>query len=397
MSNFTVKYLFFSLALCCACTGGGNQPHVDPRYSQVKKDGNKQLPDLEEIQRNGEIIMLTLSGAESYFEFRGGYFGVQYLIASHYAKSIGVGMRVEVCRDTTEMVNRLLSGEGDIIMYALSEKQMENYFEDSRRDLSLCGGREVGRFVDSLLNKHVATEHVSGWIVRQKSVELARSLNSWLCGNSSHFKDYTTLFSHARRNKFQKPVNRHSAKFILNQAKGQISLYDNLFKQYAPICNWDWRLLSAQSFQESAFNPDAVSWMGAMGLMQLMPATARDLGVDEDEAFEPEVNIQASVKLINQLDRHYSYIDNKLDRICFILASYNAGPGHIDDARALAEKNGRNANIWQGNVDEYVLNMSKREYYNDPVVLHGYFRGSETYDYVNNIIRYWEEYKLKIR
>ena len=184
---------------------------------------------------------------------------------------------------------------------------------------------------------------------------------------------------------------------MLNAAKGQISHYDAIFKQYAIQCGWDWKLLAAQAYQESSFDPNAVSFMGAMGLMQLMPSTARHLGVSDSEVFVPQSNVRGAVKLINQLNEHYSSITNADERINFILAAYNAGPGHIDDARKLARKYGKDANVWHGNVDAIVLRMSEPQYYNQPEVAHGYLRGSETYNYVQNIRALWDEYRRKIR
>jgi membrane-bound lytic murein transglycosylase F len=155
--------------------------------------------------------------------------------------------------------------------------------------------------------------------------------------------------------------------------------------------------MAAQAYQESSFDPQAVSYMGAMGLMQLMPGTARDVGVSQSEVFVPERNVQGASKLINKLNTHYAFISNADERINFILAAYNAGPGHVDDARALAKKYGKNPNVWLGNVDAFVLKMSDSQYYNQPEVKYGYFRGGETYDYVNSIRARWNEYKKKIR
>ena len=158
---------------------------------------------------------------------------------------------------------------------------------------------------------------------------------------------------------------------ILDASRGQISLYDDLFKQYSLQCGWDWRLMAAQAYQESTFDPQAVSHMGAMGLMQLMPGTARDVGVSQSEVFEPASNVRGATKLINQLNTRYSFITDADERLNFILAAYNAGPGHLDDARALAEKYGKDPNVWLGNVDAFVLRMSEPDYYNQPEVKHG--------------------------
>ena len=155
--------------------------------------------------------------------------------------------------------------------------------------------------------------------------------------------------------------------------------------------------MAAQAYQESAFDPLAVSYMGAMGLMQLMPSTAKEVGIDEDEVFDAAANVRGAVKFISNLDRHYASIARRDERINFILAAYNAGPGHIDDARALAKKHGKNPDIWLGNVDSFVLRMSEAEYYNQPEVKHGYFRGAETYNYVNGIRDRWEKYKSSIK
>jgi len=156
-------------------------------------------------------------------------------------------------------------------------------------------------------------------------------------------------------------------------------------------------LLAAQAYQESAFDPTAVSWMGAMGLMQLMPSTARRVGVSELDVFDPECNLRGAVRLIRSLDSHYSFIANRDERINFILAAYNAGAGHVDDARRIAQKYGRNPNIWRGHVDEYVLRMSESKFYNDSLSHHGYFRGSETYNYVNDIRSRWQQYRTILK
>jgi len=214
--------------------------------------------------------------------------------------------------------------------------------------------------------------------------------------HQTDFFDYTTIRVRSEGGRTYAP-RRHVSSPILNASRGQISQYDDIFKRFAPSCGWDWRLLAAQAYQESTFDPQAVSYMGAMGLMQLMPSTARQVGVSQTEVFDPVSNVRGATRLISQLNRHYASITNPDERINFILAAYNAGPGHVDDARALAQKNGRNPDKWLGNVDSYVLKMSDPAFYNQPEVRHGYFRGRETYEYVNNIRTRWNEYRKKIR
>ena len=96
-------------------------------------------------------------------------------------------------------------------------------------------------------------------------------------------------------------------------------------------------------------------------------------------------------------DRSFSMIPDKEERLNFILASYNAGLGHIYDAMALAEKYGKNKLVWKDNVENFILLKSNEEYFTDPVCKNGYFRGIETYNFVRDIVSRYESYKKKIK
>lgn len=348
---------------------------TEPQNATFKpSDSESQHFDLEDIQNNGELIVLSITGPDC-FEFKGEYFGRQYMLANAFAASIGTSIRIETCRSEKELTARLATGDGDIIAYNISDIKAYDSFNI--------------RFIH-------ADTLIKSWAVNEETPELAEELARWVAKNKNDLVAISTPVFRSKSGKTYTP-RRHVSAPIRNLAKGEISLYDNLFRQYSAKCGWDWRLLAAQAYQESAFDPEAVSWMGAMGILQLMPATARSVGVSQADVFNPEVNIRGAVRLINQLDAHYAYIHPVSERINFILAAYNAGPGHVDDARAIARKYGRNPNVWLGNVDGYVLRMSDPKFYNQPEINHGYFRGSETHNYVNSIRTRWEEYKQKIR
>ena len=291
------------------------------------------------------------------------------MLADAFARSIGVSLRVEVCRTVEDLLARLAQGDGDIVACNIPDSMQTDENQYFRGDTI-----------------------IRSWAVSKQSPALAGSLSAWIQANKGKLLALSTIQIRTKSGKTYTP-RRHVSAPIRNLAKGEISLYDHLFRQYARQCNWDWRLLAAQAYQESAFDPGAVSFMGAMGLMQLMPSTARSVGVSQQDVFQPESNIRGAVRLINQLDQHYAFIHNPSERINFILAAYNAGPGHVDDARALARKYGKDPDRWLGNVDGYVLRMAESRFYNQPEVRHGYFRGSETYDYVGSIRVRWEEYK----
>lgn len=393
MGRWCVILCLLLSVIACDDTKSGNHVGQSPFFANASDEVSPHL-DLPDIQQNGELIVLTLYGPESYFEFRGEDFGVQFMIARQYAKSIGVSIRVEVSRNQRDLIQKLERGEGDFIAFQLDKADSLSAI------LNYVGEQEMSTFMDSLakVRKDTALKSRQGgaWAVRKDSPLLSSSLSQWIQSHQKDFFAYTTIRIQSSGGRTYTPRRKVSAP-ILSAERGEISLYDATFKQQALLCGWDWRLLAAQAYQESAFDPQAVSHMGAMGLMQLMPGTAREVGVAQSEVFNPESNVRGAVKYINKLSTHYSSIANTDERINFILAGYNAGAGHVDDARALARKYGKNPDVWLGNVDVFVLKMSEATYYNQAEVKHGYFRGSETYNYVNSIRTRWNEYKQKIR
>jgi membrane-bound lytic murein transglycosylase F len=179
-------------------------------------------------------------------------------------------------------------------------------------------------------------------------------------------------------------------------ANGQISPFDSIFKEYAPSANKDWRLLASIAFQESRFDTTRVSWAGASGLMGLMPLTAEAMGITREERSNPEASVKAAIEYIRIAERSFRNISNENERIKFILATYNAGIGHVFDAQALTAKYGKNANIWDDQVEEYIRLKSFPEYYNDSICKHGYLRGSETTAYVRDVVARWLFYREKV-
>lgn len=323
-----------------------------------------QTFSLRDIQESGEMVVLTISGPDTYYEYRGKQLGTQYLMCEKFAQKIGVSLRVDICRSVDEMVKKFKSGDADMIVYPIPT---------STKGIIPCGySTDQGKL---------------SWAVRDGNTELADSIKNWykpeIAANVK--REERELFS-------TQSIHRHVYAPMLNTQAGIISNYDHLFKRYAPIARWDWRLLAAQCYQESCFDPKAYSWAGAKGLMQIMPETARHLGLADSEVYEPEQNIYAAVRYINELNSHFTDIRNPEERKFFILASYNGGFFHIRDAMALAKKNGKNPHKWI-HVAEYVLKLSTPECYNDPVVKYGYMRGSETANYVSAIYSRWQKYR----
>ncbi len=163
--------------------------------------------------------------------------------------------------------------------------------------------------------------------------------------------------------------------------------YETLFRQYADTIGWDWTLLAAVAYQESRFNPNAKSPVGARGLMQLMPQTAANYGLNDSTILIPSENIRAGALYIKRLQHTYNFITNPDENVHFVLASYNAGPAHIMDARRLAKKYGRSPYVWFDNTEYWLNQLSDPSVAADSVVHYGAFNAAETTSYVRKVLR----------
>ena len=175
---------------------------------------------------------------------------------------------------------------------------------------------------------------------------------------------------------------------IADTPQGQISPFDKLVRKYADHYGFDWRLITAQMFQESGFNPKAKSFSGARGLMQLMPRTARSLGFKNVD--EPVNSIQAGIKYMDWLRDRFNTELPIAERLWFSLAAYNAGIGHVHDARRLAGRIGLDPDRWFENTETAILLLSQKEY--SSKARYGFVNGEEPVNYVRNIKQRFEAY-----
>ncbi len=341
----------FGLLLLLVSCGSKKQERIETPWGAIADTIPQDDDfDLDDIQRNGELIALTLTGPETYYDYRGRHLGAQYLLCQRFADKLGVSLRMEVCRDTMEMLQRLADGDADLICYPM-------------------------------------TKQGSGWVVGDDKDDLAQELQAWYRPSmlDEVKKQEAYLLS-------SRSVRRRVFAPMLNRSGGIISHYDAYFQRYAQTIRWDWRLLAAQCYQESCFDPQAKSWAGACGLMQIMPSTADHLGLARADIYHPEKNIAAAVRYLSELEQSFADVREHSERTKFVLAAYNGGGFHIRDAMALARKYGRNPYHWR-DVEPFVLGLQRAEYYNDPVVRNGYMRGSETVDYVRRIHERWNGYR----
>jgi membrane-bound lytic murein transglycosylase MltF len=208
--------------------------------------------------------------------------------------------------------------------------------------------------------------------IRKNSPQLKAALNEFLAktGLGSAFGNMMEK-RYLQNTKFAKNV-------ASEEEQKKLRALIALFRKYSDQYDLDYLLMGAQGFQESGLDQNAKSAVGAVGIMQVMPATGKDLKVGDIN--QTEANIHAGVKYMRfMMDQYFK--DEPMDRLnkgLFTFASYNAGPGKIRQLRKEAETRGLNPNVWFGNVEQVV---SERI-------------GRETVTYVSNIYKYYIAYTL---
>ncbi|PIE86393.1 MAG: lytic transglycosylase F [Bacteroidia bacterium] len=225
------------------------------------------------------------------------------------------------------------------------------------------------------------------WATQKESKKFRAEINKWL-NEFKKTKQYRLIYAKY----FNNPRSATIVQSEYYSLKGgKISIYDKIIKQEAAKIAWDWRLLASLIYTESRFKPKARSWAGAYGLMQLMPCTFEQYGGDTSST--PAENIAIGVRFIKWLDQQFAkQIPNKSERIKFILAAYNVGFGHIEDAQRLAKKYGKNPTIWNKHTEKYLALKSNPKFYRDEVVKYGYCRGRIPTIYVSEILDRYEHY-----
>jgi membrane-bound lytic murein transglycosylase F len=232
------------------------------------------------------------------------------------------------------------------------------------------------------------SQNIAWGLRKDNSDALLSEFNKWIM-TCKETGSYALLYSKYFRNPKSISIVR-SDFYALNT--GKVSPYDDMIRKFSATINWDWRLLASLICQESHFNQNVESYSGAFGLMQIMPETGKNFGIDITSS--PENNLKAGISYINWLHSIFNpRIPDIKERINFILAAYNAGPGPVLDAMKLAEKNGMNPLKWDGSVALWLLNKPASQYYSEIVAKNGYYRGVESVNFVNQVLARFEHYK----
>ena len=217
-------------------------------------------------------------------------------------------------------------------------------------------------------------EGYTGWVIRKDSPRLAAAAQDFYANTVKNQGGIEAL--HAQYHKRVKQISNNTGNAEMERFEDTIEL----FQKYGSRYGFDWLMLTAQGYQESRLRQEARSHVGAIGVMQIMPATGKGLGVGDIHQIEP--NIHAGAKYMDQLVTRY-FPDAKfsdVNRTLFGFASYNAGPGNISRMRREAAARGLDPDKWFNNVEVVVAEKI----------------GMETTTYVRNIYKYYVSYKLAL-
>lgn len=216
-----------------------------------------------------------------------------------------------------------------------------------------------------------------GWAVRQQSPQLLTALNVFI----KRVRKGSLLGNMMIKRYFRNP------KWIKNirseEAIGRYHRTLEIIKRFAEKYDFDWLMITAQGYQESQLDQSKRSSVGAVGIMQVMPSTAKDPNINISDITKPENNVHAGVKYLRFL--RSTYFDDPaispLDQALFAFGAYNAGPGNMNKARGHAKKLGLDPNVWFNNVEIAAAKTI----------------GGEPVTYVRNIYKYYVAYALLAR
>jgi membrane-bound lytic murein transglycosylase F len=270
-------------------------------------------------------------------------------------------------QDTQSLLGALRRGEIDLTVADSHQLAIELAYHD---------GLEAGARLNH--NGQIA------WATIPEHETLTQALNDFIR------REYRGLAYNLLRQKYfgnPRRVKRHERHRLVDH---QLSPYDELIKDAARRYDFDWRLVVAQAYQESKFDPKQTSFAGARGLLQVLPRTARQVGIEPASLWEPQPGIEAGTRYLKWASERFESSLPHSERVWFTLAAYNAGAGHVHDARKLAARRNLNPDIWFGNVEQAMLLLSRREFAAE--ARHGFVRGSEPVKYVYDIRNRYRAY-----
>lgn len=413
------------------------------------------IPDNEREENTDDIKVLLMFHAADYFVYRGMPIGFQYELLKEMEKGIGRTVEITIEENAEIIKNQIFANNFDIVATnaisngflapfiersiphsysypilvgnlqpdSLSEKTIyvSSYFSGVLffEDQSIYKSYKINKvqqFSSEELFEKVANNEISymicdyneaitllpfysgvklldkagpqfdrRWYLKKRNKQLNDEINHWLLD----FKKTAKYLSLVRKY-FSPSSSLINASFAKNSKNG-LSNYDAIIKKYATHYELDWRFIASIIYQETKFISGLTGKGGSYGLMQLMPVTMDYYGISEEDS--DETQIQVGIQHIHSIRKSFSEIEDEYEKMNFVAASYNAGRGHIFDAQKLCAKYGKDYTNWK-DVAEYLKLKSQREYATDSVVRSGYFPGSHTVKYTQQVMERYDAYRV---
>lgn len=345
-------------------------PHYQTRQMLVQQKPARwrKMATYDKVEKHLVRSPLKLAGDTVHVQEETAYVNRLYNLMEEIGDTIYI---IEDSLEVEQLIKKVADGK---IKYTIADEHVANV--------------NTRYFPDIDVKTPISFPQNVAWAVKKGHNSLLRVINEW----QQSFND--TFLANVLYNKYFK--NSGSQQLYYSEyhsiTGSRISAFDHILKEEAQKLGWDWRLIASMIYQESNFLPEAQSWMGAYGLMQMMPATMMKMGIDSSAS--PRQQIKAGIRYIKWLDKQFQpHVEDEEERKKFVLAAYNVGLAHVLDAIRLAEKYDRKKAIWDDNVAYFLLNKSNPEFYQDSVVYYGYARGEEPYKYVNEIYSRYDHYR----
>lgn len=274
---------------------------------------------------------------------------------------------------------------------------LRQFASDCHRNVEIVTARKGENYIDSLrlgtvdivvlpsgtcqVSDSIAYSSSIGdntvWAVRNGNITDIKAVNTWL-GYYVMTPGYAEMH------------DRFFASYGSGKRLKALSPYDRIIRQYADTLGWDWRMLAAVVYQESRFSINSLSGRGASGLMQVMPKTAEYYEISD--LTDPEENIKAGTMHLSRLQSMFRDSDmDRMERIRFTLAAYNAGEGRIADCRNLASSMGLDSDKWE-DIVKAIPAMREDSILTNSNVRLGKFQGNETIKYVDNVMDIYDRF-----
>ena len=227
----------------------------------------------------------------------------------------------------------------------------------------------------------ISETQLIAWAVRKDDPELLDQINRFL---AKIIRDGTFERIYYKYYSYVEIFDYFDIKVFHDRIETRLPSYETVIRREARKYGFDWRLIAAVIYQESHFNPNARSYTGVRGLMQLTQDTADEVGVEN--RVDPEQSIVGGLKYLDDLYNRFTNISG-YDRMLFTLAAYNVGYGHVRDAQGIAAKKGLDPKKWVSLKQALPL-LRYPKYYRR--TKYGYARGTEPVRYVKRILTYYD-------